>query len=345
MIEIMKKFFKKKSIEPEQKTPRITTNTMADYREQVISSGRRFKYPLQYSRHKLVINTIIISLLAIILASLYVWWQLYLVQNTNDFMYRITKIIPLPVAKIDNRQVAYRDYLLAYRSSMHYSRQKEKLDEKTEEGKSRMDDYKKRSLDGAVANTYAKKKAQELNLSVSRQELEKYIKEQRQSSNGEVSQEAFDASGMEFFGLTPTEAREQMEMVLLKNRVMFAIDKEALELAKSILEMSKTVGFKEIAENLNEHQKKQVSVGYSGWVSIFNQDGGLTSVARTLEKGQVAKQLVESSLGEGYFVIRLIDKNNDQVSYEYININLSEFSRQLEQSKQNKNSFKQYIKI
>lgn len=341
----MKRFFNKKSAELEQKAPRITANTMADYREQVINSGRRFKYPLQYSRHKLVINTVIISLLAVILASLYIWWQLYLVQNTNDFMYRITKIIPLPIAKIDNRRVAYGDYLLAYRSSIHYSRQKEKLDEKTEEGKSRIEDYKKRSLDGAVANTYAKKKAQELNLSVSQQELEDYIKEQRQSSNGEVSQEAFDASGMEFFGLTPAEARGQMEMVLLKNKVMFAMDKEALELAQTVLAMSKTLSFKELVDNLNDQQKKQVSVGYSGWVSNFNQDGGLTTIAKTLEKGQVAAQLVESSLGEGYFIVKLVDKNNEQVNYEYININLLEFNRQLGLLKQNKNNFKQYIKI
>jgi hypothetical protein len=42
---------------------KMTAETMEEHRRQVLAEGRRFKYPLQYERHRLVFNTIIIALL------------------------------------------------------------------------------------------------------------------------------------------------------------------------------------------------------------------------------------------------------------------------------------------
>ena len=50
---------KKRSAEAEQPS-RITNETVAEHRERILAGGRRFKYPVQYARHRLVINTIII---------------------------------------------------------------------------------------------------------------------------------------------------------------------------------------------------------------------------------------------------------------------------------------------
>ena len=36
----------------------VTQKNLEESREQVLSRGKKFKYPFQYSKHKLVINTI-----------------------------------------------------------------------------------------------------------------------------------------------------------------------------------------------------------------------------------------------------------------------------------------------
>ena len=67
---------------PEPEAPsRITNETVAEHREQVLAGGRRFKYPRQYARHKLVFNALIIIFVTLILAALIIWWQLYSVQT------------------------------------------------------------------------------------------------------------------------------------------------------------------------------------------------------------------------------------------------------------------------
>ena len=45
----------------EKKTER---EKVEERREEVLTRGRKFKYPLQYAKHKLVINTIIIAVVA-----------------------------------------------------------------------------------------------------------------------------------------------------------------------------------------------------------------------------------------------------------------------------------------
>ena len=39
---------------------RITNDTIDVHREHVLSGGRKFKYPMQYAKHKLVYNALII---------------------------------------------------------------------------------------------------------------------------------------------------------------------------------------------------------------------------------------------------------------------------------------------
>ena len=43
--------------QPKQK-PKTEREKVEERREEVLAKGRKFKYPLQYTKHKLVINTI-----------------------------------------------------------------------------------------------------------------------------------------------------------------------------------------------------------------------------------------------------------------------------------------------
>jgi predicted secreted protein len=82
----MKKLSLRKRQVTEKSVPsRITNETVAEHRERILAGGRRFKYPMQYARHRLVFTTIVITLVAFLLLLLVGWWQLYSVQNTSTF--------------------------------------------------------------------------------------------------------------------------------------------------------------------------------------------------------------------------------------------------------------------
>ena len=339
-----------KLLKREEKAPlgRITSDTMAEHREQILAGGRRFKYPLQYSRHKLVFNAIAISLAALIIITIFGWWRLYVVNDTGEFMYRVTRVVPLQVAKIDGQPVRYSDYLMSYRSSIYYSEKNEQLSVKTDEGKRKVELIKEQAMRGALADAYAQKLAKGLSLSISDSELEGFIKEQRQSINGEMSQQTFDASTLEILGLSPSEYRHMISSALLRYKVSYAIDKPALAAANKAIELINGGAggdFKSLAASVSTASNVNAVYGSSGgMVSKTNQDGGLAAAAAKLSKGQTSTAPVKSSRGDGYYILKLLDINETQVSYEYVSVPLTELSSELNKII-NTNKVKKYISV
>ena len=47
---------KRKNKKQAKVPPRITNETVAEHREQIIAGGRKFKYPIQYARHRFSIQ-------------------------------------------------------------------------------------------------------------------------------------------------------------------------------------------------------------------------------------------------------------------------------------------------
>jgi len=321
---------------------RITSETVAQHREQILAGGRKFKYPIQYARHKLVINAIIISFVSLIAVILLGWWQLYSVQNTSNFMYRITKVIPVPVANIDGQSVLYSDYLMKYLSSIHYLEQKEQLNLKTDDGKRQVEYVKQQSMQDAISDAYAVKLAKKMNISVSDVELRDFLKSQRQSSSGEISEQTYNAVILDYYGWSPSEYSHATRNKLLKQKVAYAIDSNAKKTVDTIvvaLGSDPNANLSNIAASYG----KEATYGVSGWVPKDNQDGGLAIAASNLTKSQVSS-IIKSTTGDGYYFIRLIDINDDRVSYEYIQVPLTEFTKLLDDTL-NAKKVEKYIKI
>lgn len=325
---------------------RITNETVAEHREHILAGGRRFKYPIQYARHKLVFNAIIISIVTLIVITGICWWQLYLVQNTSEFMYRITKVIPVPVATVDDQPVLYSDYLVKYRSSIHYLEKKEQIDLKTEDGKRQVEYIKQESLKDAIADAYAVKRANEIGLKISDKELDDFLKEQRQSSSGEISTQIYDAVILDYYGWSPDEFRHKIKNELLRQKVSYEMDKDALESVEGIkaeFKKTPTIDLKTLSNNLNTQIGSKLVYGASGWVPRSNLDGGLATAAVKLKKSEVSS-VIKSSIGEGYYFVRLLDINDSQVSYDYIQVPLKTFNESLK-SVTDSNKVKKYIAV
>ncbi len=340
-----KRLFRKKNQEPKAVPQRITNETVAEHRERILAGGRRFKYPMQYARHRLVFNTIIITVAALLLIVLIGWWQLYIVQNTGTFFYRVTRVLPLPVASVENEQVRYGDYLMYYNSSAHYLQRSEQLNTQTEDGKRQLDFIKRRSMDNVVADTYAAKWAHDLNISVTKEEVDKVVDDDRNTVNGRISQETYDASALNVLGWSPDEYRQNIKSKLLRQKVAYAIDDAATkkqEQAASLVAQP-NADFDKISAELGDDGNAKVQSGISGLVPHTNHDGGLSSTAVKLDKGQVSS-VIKTTTGDGYYFVKVLEKSDTQINYAFIKIPLTKFSEQLEAVKKN-NKVSEYIKI
>jgi hypothetical protein len=329
----MKKLLNKVRRKKDESTgqDRITTDTLAEHRERILAGGRRFKYPVQYQRHKLVFNAIIVGVAALILLVTITWWQLYIVQNTSDFMYRVTRVIPVPVASVEGEQVRYSDYLLKYRGAMHYLVERERLNLSTEDGRRQSDFVKNREMSDVVADTYAAKLARERNINVTDVEVEELLKQQL-SQDG-ISQESYNATIMDYYGWSPEEYREIIKKKLLRQKVAYAVDdpaKSAADLVGERIRADQT-DLQELAESLTQDDEVRVTYGALGWLQKNNNDGGLTAAAAKLSRGQISG-VVQPSTGDGYYFVKVIDSNNTQVNYEYIQVPLTVFADQLRQA-------------
>ncbi|MFZ2125143.1 MAG: SurA N-terminal domain-containing protein [Candidatus Saccharimonadales bacterium] len=329
-----------------QPSSRITSETVAHHRERILAGGRRFKYPIQYARHKLVINAVAISIVALIAILVVGWWQLYPQQNTSEFMYRITKVLPLPVANVDGEQVPYSDYLMKYLSSVRYLEQKEQVNLKTEDGKRQVSYIKQQSMQDAIADSYSKKLAEDMDLSTSDSDVEAFILKQRQSSSGETSEQTYYAVIQDYYGWSPSEYHHVIWQKLLRQKVAFAVDDVALDISNDIystLNKNSKTDFKTLAAKYAKTSGEEITYGVSGWVPKINQDGGLSQAAAKMSKNQVST-VIKSSLGDGYYIVRLLDGKDNQVNYEHIFIPLTVFDKKLEDIK-NSGKINEYISI
>ena len=309
---------------------RITNETVAEHRERILAGGRRFKYPIQYARHRLVFNTIIITVAALVLVVFISWWQLYIVQNTSTFFYRITRVVPVPVASVDGEAVRYSNYLMYFNSSAHYLEQSEQINLQSEDGKRQLDYVKRKSMDTVLSDTYASKLARDLNITVDNTRVDEVINNDRSTANGRISQETYDASALSILGWAADEYRQDAKSKLIRQDVSYAIDinaKKKAEQAASLLK-APDADLDKIAATLGGEGRGKANVGVSGLVPRTNRDGGLSTAAVKLEKGQISP-VIKTTTGDGYYFVKLLDKNDTQVSYAYLRIPLTTFNEKL----------------
>ena len=229
---MLRKLRRKKSDEAQPTPLRITNDTVVEHRERILAGGRRFKYPLQYARHKLVINTIVLSFIALILLVTLGWFHLYKWQNTGDFIYRVTKVIPVPVAYIDGEPVRYSDYLVRYRGSAHYLERKEQANLASTDVEDQLTYFKQQAMRDALIDAYAAKLARERNIKVTDEELESVIERHRQQIGDQLSDRAYDAVALDYYNWSPEELRERLRATYLRQKVAYAVD----EIAKKQVE-------------------------------------------------------------------------------------------------------------
>jgi hypothetical protein len=315
--------FKRRAKKEEPSSVRITNETVAEHRERVLAGGRRFKYPIQYAKQKLVFNAIIVAVVALAIIMVVFYWQLYPSQNTSSFFYRVTKILPLPVGSVDGESVRYSDYLMRYRSQEYWLTQKGQIEQGQKDSERQLTYIKRSVMDGVEADAYAAKLAREKNITVTDDDVDGVVKRGLETANGTISQDLYDASTLETLGYTRDEYRLLIAQSLLRQKVAYALDDKAEQTIKAVqtLVAAPDADFDQIAKQVGNGAQ----AGISGMVRKNNQDGGLTETAIGLQKGKISS-VVKSTTGDGYYFVRLTELTDTQLSYSYIKVPLTVFN-------------------
>lgn len=332
----------KKDLQEVSLSNKITNSTLEEQRQEILNKGRKFKYPVQYSKNKLIINTTLIAMILFTGGFALTVFQLYKVQNDSDLMYRITSVFPFSVANINGSKAPFSDYLLEYRLNMTYINKHKDIVEGANDIDTLSKHYKRQSLDNVIMNALAAKIAKENNITVSETEVNDYFNQLKKTQNGDISENTFYAIVKNNYNISPSEYRRIfIELPLLRQKVSAFIDKDAENIKNQISQFLKENNndFSKLVEKFGE----KIEVGNSGVVKKTNIDGGKAKRASELNIGSVSEPFISSS-GDGYYFVKTIKKNETNVSYDYIKIPFKEFKNRLDNLKK-EGKIQEYINI
>ena len=311
-------------------------------REEVLAKGRKFKYPFQWTRHRVVINTILIALVVFAMIFIGGWLALYRIGMTDQLLFNITKVLPLSVANVDGEEVRFSDYLMLYRSSMtSIERQSgSQFDESSfEELRS---EYKRSALTEAEKYAYATKLAKASDITVSQEEVAAEFDRHLKIGGIDRSEEGFTKIIENNFGLDKSEYDRMLYLTLVKAKVEMDIDANANKIASRVETL--------LAENGNDYKAVADQLGgeivyeeTGGLVDNRNIDGGRASEAMKLEPGESSGRFVSMN-GDGYYFVKLIKKTDSEVDFVSIKVPFTEFAKQFATLKED-GKISEYISI
>ncbi|MBR6961941.1 SurA N-terminal domain-containing protein [Candidatus Saccharibacteria bacterium] len=309
----------------------VTQQNLEESRDEILSKGKKFRYPFQYSKHRLVNNAILIAVLAVIAFGFMCWFRLYKAQDTGDVMYRFARTFRMPVAKIDGVNVSYGDYLMLYRSSIKSIEHQQGTLDDSKDSERLKAYYKRQALSDAEDYAYAAAKLAEANNKVTDEEIDEVIHDHKMIDGEERSDAAFQGIIRENFGLSMDEYRDMIRMTLSKKKYAESIDKTAQKMAKEV-QAAIDGGEKDFAKIEEAYKENDIfsfeSLGEM--VDATNLDSGRAAMAMSLkEVGDISPRFVSKN-GNGYYFVKLTERDGSKVKYDSIWIRFTELDKVLE---------------
>lgn len=234
--------------------PRITNETVAEHREDVLGSARKYIYPLKHSRRRAVVISLSLFLTTVIAFLVYTALDLYKFQATGGFMYDVTRVLPFPVAKAGASWVSYESYLFELRHYMHYYTSQQGVNFNSPGGKRQLANYKKQALNEVIQNAYVKQLAAKNHVGVSDQAVNNEVALLRAQNRLGASQQEFDEVLSEFWGWDEADFKRELKQQLLQQAVVAKLDTAAQSRAAAALKQAQAKGanFGKIAKTYSD---------------------------------------------------------------------------------------------
>jgi parvulin-like peptidyl-prolyl isomerase len=251
----------------EDKPPRITNDTVAENREEVLASARKYIYPLQHSRHRVARISLLLLLAAIVGFFTYFTLALYKLQSTSTFVYDVTRVIPFPIAKAGPHYVAYENYLFELRHYQHYYVTQQQLDPNSDSGKRQLAIFKKQALQQVINNAYVKQIAVQHHITVSDQDIDKEIALVRSQNRLGSSDQVLADVLRQFWGWNISDFRRELGSQLLQQKVVSTLDTGTqARAAAAIAQLRAGTDFSALAGQISDDPSTKANGGQYGFL-------------------------------------------------------------------------------
>lgn len=307
--------------------PRITNETVAEHREELLSSARKYIYPLEHPKRRIITLSASILAAAIVVFFVYSTLALYKFQTTSTFMYRVTQVIPYPIAKAGPSYVAYENYLFELRHYMHYYETQQQLNFKTTAGQQQLAAFKKQALQQVIDDAYVKQLAAQNHVRVTSQEVNAQLAIVRQQNRlGTSNQELSDVLN-EFWGWSIGDFRRELKTQLLAQKVVSQLDTATNARAQQVLQQVKSgADFGKLAQKYSDDKATKDNGGeYDFAISRSNRDVApqVINALFELQPGQTS-----GIINAGYTleIVKLLSVSNGKLRAAHISFDLKDIN-------------------
>lgn len=305
--------------------PKLTNDTLDEYREKILAGGRKFKYPIQVSKHRILWISLGAVVAAAVIFAVWMYVALYPGQATDDFYYDVARVLPLPVANVDGQNVNYGDYLRRVRADIFYYTTQENKNFANKQGQNELNYNKRTELDAAEKSAYAEKIANQKKITVSDQEITDAINAQLKSNN--TDEAALSRTLKTYYDWSLSEYRDAIRSQILVKKVSFAVDSAAKNKAENFIKQLKNGA--DFAKLAGEKSDDKTAAASGGEISgKMTDQNALFQFAKNMKIGEISDP-VEFTAGDGnlaYAVVKLEEKSDDDLKIRVIQVNLSQFA-------------------
>lgn len=307
------------------KVPRITSETLSEHREDVLKSARKYIYPLEQSKNKIVIITTSLVLVLVVGFFTYCTLALYKFNDTSRFIYRVTQVIPFPVARVNGRFVSYESYLFELEHYIHYYQAEEGVNFNTQAGKQQLNYYEKLALNEVVDNVYVQELANQNHITVSNEQVNNAINVFRQQNRLGSSNAEFNSVLKTYYGWSVNDYKRELKNNLLKQDVVAVLDTGTQNKAKSVLnQLNSGADFATMASQYSDDTATKNNGGQYGFnitENSINVPPQVVAALFAIKQGQITGIINDSPTSAGLEIDKNISDQNGQIQAAHIVFN------------------------
>jgi hypothetical protein len=299
--------------------PRITNETVTEHREEVLSSARKYIYPLQHSKHSIVKISLSLFALVIIVFFAVTGLEMYKFQTTNGFFYAVSSIVPFPVAKAGPSWVSYNSYLFELRRNMHYYQTQQQATFKGKDGQAQLTHLKQEAMDQVIQDAYVKQLAKENKVTVNGQTVNNEIATLNAENRLGNSQQTLNSTLSNYFGWNVSDLKRKVKQELLAQAVVSKLDTGTnLRAETALKQLQAGADFGTLAEKVSDDLSTKGNGGEYSFVVTENSSDvspAITAEVFKLQPGQVSGII---NTGFTLEIIKVIDSSSGSAHVAHI---------------------------
>lgn len=316
--------------------PKITNESIAEHREQVLKGARKFIYPLQHSKRTIIMVTSSVMAVAIVSLLIYCSLALYKFYQYNTFIYRVTQVVPFPIARTGDKFISYENYLYELRHSVHYY---ESQQQRNFAGADRpqLVQFQKQALQEVIDNAYIKQLAAKNRISVSAREVDNRLNEVRAQNRLGGNNKVFEDVLRSYWGWSINDFKRSLKQQILSEKVTAALDNPAQRKAAAVVAQAKSgADFAALAKQYSDDPAAKTTGGDYGYAITKtnpNVPPEVVNALFNLNKNQVSDEILASpvlaSQGPSLQIVKITGISGNSVTAQHIVINLKDIRGQI----------------